>query len=84
LKIFRNFGTIQDGGFLTFYFQKFGKNQRIKNFPFCKLILIKKYSYFVEKINEWRKILNGGQKPRWRPVDYFSTKIQPKLHLAAL
>jgi hypothetical protein len=27
LKIFRNGGTIQDGGFLTFYFEKFGKNR---------------------------------------------------------
>jgi hypothetical protein len=27
LKIFRIGGTIQDGGFLTFYFSKFGKNQ---------------------------------------------------------
>jgi hypothetical protein len=30
LKIFQNGGTIQDGEFLTFYFQKFGKNQGIK------------------------------------------------------
>jgi hypothetical protein len=42
-------GTIQDGGFLTFYFQKFGKNQRLKIFPFCEMIFIKKYSYFLEK-----------------------------------
>jgi hypothetical protein len=27
LKIFRNGGTIQDGEFLTFYFQKFSKNE---------------------------------------------------------
>jgi hypothetical protein len=26
-EIFRNGGTIQDGGFLTFHFQKFGKIQ---------------------------------------------------------
>jgi hypothetical protein len=31
VKFFQNGGTIQDGGFLTFNFQKFGKNRRIKN-----------------------------------------------------
>jgi hypothetical protein len=30
------------------------------------MILIKKYSYFLGKINNWRKNQNGGQKPRWR------------------
>jgi hypothetical protein len=38
----------QDGGFLTFNFQKFGKNQKIKIFPVCKLILIQKYSFVLE------------------------------------
>jgi hypothetical protein len=71
LKIFRNGLTIQDGGFLPFYVQKFGKNQRIKFNPFCKLIFIKKYSYFQEKIYGWRKNQNGGQKPRWRQVEFF-------------
>jgi hypothetical protein len=63
LKIFQNSGTIQDGGFL-------GKNQQIKIFSFCKMIFIKKYSYFLEKIKGWRKIQNGGQKSRWRRVNF--------------
>jgi hypothetical protein len=71
LKIFQNGGTIQDGAFFTFYFQNFGKNQRIIFFPFCKMIFTKKYSYFLEQIKGWRKIQNGGQKSRWRRV-YFS------------
>jgi hypothetical protein len=60
----QNGGTIQDGEFLTSYFQNLGKNQRIKIIPFCKMIFIKKYSYFSEKIKGWRKIQNGGQKSR--------------------
>jgi hypothetical protein len=63
-KILQNGGTIQDGRFLTFYFQKFGKNQRIKIFPFCKMIFMKKYS------KNWRKFQIGGQKPKWRWVDF--------------
>jgi hypothetical protein len=62
------------GGFLTFYYQKFGKNQRIKIFPFCKLIFIKAYSYILEKTKGWR-IQNGGQKSRWRRVDFSEQKF---------
>jgi hypothetical protein len=43
-------------------------------FSFCKMIMIKKYSYFLEKINNWKIIQNGGQKPRWRQVEYFSNR----------
>jgi hypothetical protein len=74
-KIFQNGGTIQVDGFLTFYFQKIGKNQRIKIFPFCKMIFITKYSYFLEKIKGWRKIQNGGQKSRWYRVNFFEQKF---------
>jgi hypothetical protein len=56
---------------LTFIFKKFGKNQRMKIFPFGKMISIKKYSYFLEKIKGWRKIQNGSQKTRWRAVKFF-------------
>jgi hypothetical protein len=56
------------------FFQKFGKNQLIKISPFCKFIFIQKYSYFLEKINVWRKNQNGDQKPRWCQVDYFSNR----------
>jgi hypothetical protein len=38
------------------YFQKCGKNRWIKNFRFCKLFLIHKYSYFLGKICDWKKI----------------------------
>jgi hypothetical protein len=38
------------------------------------IIFIQKYSYFLEKNNNWRKNQNGGQKPRWRQVDYFSNR----------
>jgi hypothetical protein len=47
LRIFKNGGTVQDGGFLTFYFQKISKNQRKNIFQFCKLICVGKYSYFM-------------------------------------
>jgi hypothetical protein len=38
----------------------------------------------LEKINVWRKNQNGGQKPRRRQgqVDFFSSEIQLKRHLA--
>jgi hypothetical protein len=55
LKIFQNGATIQDGGFFTLIFQNFGKNQRIKIFPLCKLFLIQKYLLFLKKLNGWRK-----------------------------
>jgi hypothetical protein len=64
LKIFRKGGTIQDGGFFTFYFQKFGKNQWIKIFHSVNWFL------FIN-IHMFGKNQNGGQKPRWRQVDYF-------------
>jgi hypothetical protein len=58
-----NGGTIQDGGLLSFYFQKFGKNQPIKIFPFCKMIFMKKYSYFLEKkeVEEKSKMASKNQ-----------------------
>jgi hypothetical protein len=67
LKIFRIGGTIQDGDFFFFLFSKIWQ----KSIPFCKMILIKKYSYFLEKINNWKKNQYGSQKPRWRKVDNY-------------
>ena len=60
-KIFQNGGAIQDGRFLTFYFQKIAKNQRVKFFPICKLIYIQKYLYFMAKIH------NLWKNPKWPP-----------------
>jgi hypothetical protein len=55
LKIFQNGGTIQDGGFLTCYFQNFGKSQRIDIFPLCKMIFMNEYSYFLENLKSRKK-----------------------------
>jgi hypothetical protein len=40
-------------------------------FPFFKMIFIKKYSCFLEKIEGWRMVPTGSRKPRWRRVDFF-------------
>jgi hypothetical protein len=56
--------------FLLFIFKNLAKIYELR-FPFCKMIFIQKYSYFLEKIKGWRKIQNGGQKSRWRRVDFF-------------
>jgi hypothetical protein len=50
LKSFQNGGTIQDGGFLTFYFQKFGINRGNK----CQFLYVKKQK--KEKIRTTQKI----------------------------
>jgi hypothetical protein len=39
----KNCGTVQDGGFSHFYFQKIALNQRVNIFILCKLIRVKKY-----------------------------------------
>jgi hypothetical protein len=54
-----------------FLFSKIVQKSMNNFFPICKLILIQKYSYCLGKINGRRINQNGGQKSRWRQVDYF-------------
>jgi hypothetical protein len=44
------------------------------DFDFLFSKIWQKYSYFLKKIHVWRKNQNGGRKPRWRQVDYFSNR----------
>jgi hypothetical protein len=61
--------SLKNKTFLKRQLYRFVKNQKMCSlFPWQHGI---SYLFYLEKINDWRKNQNGGQKLKWRRVDFF-------------